>query len=212
MDDLSDTRNAVTQTSAQWLGIRCDVSSGADLEALAAAVDERFGRCDVLVNNAGIYPSRPFDALDFEFWRRVMSVNLDGAFLACRALVPLMKRNQWGRIVNMVSSSVENARPNLSAYKASKLGLVGLTRGMAPDVAPYGICVNAVSPAFTRTPGNLARISEIGDRLTEMANMQCIKRIAEAEDVAPAVLFLTSEDAGFITGQTIYADGGLYFK
>jgi NAD(P)-dependent dehydrogenase (short-subunit alcohol dehydrogenase family) len=210
--DLSGTRNDVEIARGQWLGVQCDVSSPEEVIELAGAVEERFGRCDVLVNNAGIFPDRHFDETDFALWRRVMSINLDGAFLTCKALVPLMQRNRWGRIVNMVSSSVENSRQALSAYKASKLGLVGLTRGIAPDVAAYGICVNAVSPAFTRTPGNMARIAQIGDRLTEMANMQCIKRLAEPEDVVPTVLFLTSDDACFITGQTIYADGGLYFK
>lgn len=211
-EDLSDTRNEVHGIHGQWLGVQGDVSCVDDVKRLAAETDQRFGRCDVLVNNAGIYPDRQFDEMDFELWRRVMSINLDGAFLMCQAIVPLMRRNGWGRIVNMVSSSVENSRPALSAYKASKLGLVGLTRGLAPDVADYGICVNAVSPAFTRTPGNLDRIAVIGDRLGEMASMQCIKRTAEPEDVAPAVLFLTSDDASFITGQTIYADGGLYFR
>jgi NAD(P)-dependent dehydrogenase (short-subunit alcohol dehydrogenase family) len=98
------------------------------------------------------------------------------------------------------------------AYKASKLGLVGLTRGLAPDVAAFGICVNAVSPAFTRTPGNLARSPDITKRFAEMAETQAIRRIAEPEDVVPAILFLTSEEARFITGQTMYADGGMYFK
>lgn len=210
--DLSDTRNGVEGAGGRWLGVRCNVSASGDVAALAGILDREFGRCDVLINNAGIYPDMRFDEMDFELWRRVMSVNLDGAFLTCRAMIPLMQRNRWGRIVNVVSSSVENSRGALSAYKASKLGLVGLTRGMAPDVAGYGICVNAVSPAFTRTPGNEARISQIGDRLREMADMQCIKRVAEPEDVAPAILFLTGEDASFITGQTIYADGGLYFR
>ena len=209
--DLSNTARDVESAGARWLGVPCDVSSAEDVKRLAAAVDQEFGRCDVLINNAGIFPDRRFDDMDLELWRRVISVNLDGAFLTCREMLPLMRRNRWGRIVNMVSSSVENSRPALAAYKASKLGLVGLTRGMAPDVAGYGICVNAVSPSFTRTPGNEARVSHIGDRLKEMAEMQCIKKIAEPEDVVPAIL-LTSDDASFITGQTIYADGGLHFR
>jgi NAD(P)-dependent dehydrogenase (short-subunit alcohol dehydrogenase family) len=210
--DMSDTRQLVEKAGATWLGVRCDVSSAADIETLVAKTDQAFGRCDILVNNAGIFPTSPFEDLTFESWRHVLSINLDGPFLMCKALTPLMRRNGWGRVVNIVSSSVENSRPGMVAYKASKLGLVGLTRGLAPDVAAFGICVNAVSPAFTRTPGNLARSPEIAKRLAEMAETQAIRRIAEPEDVVPAILFLTSEDARFITGQTIYADGGMYFR
>jgi NAD(P)-dependent dehydrogenase (short-subunit alcohol dehydrogenase family) len=212
LDDLSETQSQVQSLGGRWRGVRCDVSSYESVSSLAAEVDRAFGRCDILVNNAGIFPSRDFNDMDYEFWRRVMSINLDGAFFTCKALVPLMKRNTWGRIVNLVSSSVENTVPTMSAYKASKLGLVGFTRGLAPDVASAGICVNCVSPAFTRTPGNLARGPEVALRLEVFKEAQCIKRVAEPEDVVPAILFLTSDAARFMTGQTLYADGGLYFR
>ena len=212
IEDLSDTQQMVEKAGAAWLGRRCDVALPADVADLAAQIDKAHGRCDILVNNAAIFPSCPFEQMDFTLWRRVLAINLDGPFLMCKAIVPLMKRNTWGRIVNIVSSSVDNSRPTMSAYKSSKLGLVGLTRGMAPDVAAYGICVNAVSPAFTRTAGNLARSPEIAQRLAAMSETQCIKRVAEPEDIVPTILFLTSDDANFVTGQTIYADGGMAFR
>jgi len=210
--DLSETAALVTDSGAGFLGVTCDMSSTADIAALAAKTDQAFGRCDILINNAAIFPTAPFADVAFDVWRQVMAINLDAPFLLCRAIVPMMKRNGWGRIVNIVSSSVENSRPGMTAYKASKAGLVGFTRGLAPDVAADGICVNAVSPAFTRTPGNMSRSPEMTRRLAEMADTQCIKRIAEPDDVVPAILFLSSDDAGFVTGQTIYADGGMYFR
>ncbi len=213
--DLSDVEETGAQVKAlgrRWLGVQGDVSNGDDVARWATEVDREFGRCDILVNNAAIFPSKHLEEMDYAFWRNVMAINVDGPFFTCKAFVPLMKRNSWGRIVNIVSSSVENSYPTMSAYKSSKLALVGFTRGIAPDVAPYGICVNGVSPAFTRTPGNLARNPEIEERLNVMKDGQCIKRIAEPEDVVPTILFLTSEDSGFVTGQTLYADGGWYFR
>jgi NAD(P)-dependent dehydrogenase (short-subunit alcohol dehydrogenase family) len=148
--------------------------------------ERKFGRCDILVNNAGIFPSRHFEEMDLELWRKVMAVKLDGPFMMCKAIVPLTKRNKWGRIVNIVPSSVENSRPTMCAYKASKLQLVGFIRDLGPDVAQDGICVNAVSPAFTGTPGNLARSPETAKR---MAEMQCIKRVAEGKMWCPQSSF-----------------------
>jgi 3-oxoacyl-[acyl-carrier protein] reductase len=209
---LTETKALVHRAGARWLGITHDLSSPDGLSELGNDIENAFGRCDILVNNAAIFPTIPFDEMTYAAWRKVMAINLDTPFLLCQLVVPLMRRYKWGRIVNVVSSSVENSRSAMSAYKASKAGLVGLTRGLAPDVGDDGICVNAISPAFSRTAGNLKRGPEIVRRLSEMAQTQCIKRVAEPEDVVPTILFLTSDDASFVTGQTLYADGGMHFR
>jgi NAD(P)-dependent dehydrogenase (short-subunit alcohol dehydrogenase family) len=134
-------------------------------------------------------------------------VNLDSQFLMVKAVLPLMKAGGWGRIVNLTSNSIGLARPGVSHYMASKMGAIGFTRGLANDVAAFGITVNAVGPSLTRTPGILASIPDAV--LDQIAGLQAIKRVAEPDDVVGTILFLTGEDSGFVTGQTIMADGGL---
>ncbi|HEY7466448.1 MAG TPA: SDR family NAD(P)-dependent oxidoreductase [Dehalococcoidia bacterium] len=206
LTDLTETESLVRRTERDWLGIRADVSSEEDAGRIAGAVDAAFGRCDILINNAGIYPFRDWEEMDFATWRRIISVNLDSQYLMCRALVPLMKRNAWGRIVNISSGSLLNNGTRLTAYKASKAGVIGFTRGLASEVGDYGITVNAVGPALTRTPGVIEGGNE--GRLQSSAERLIVKRVPVPDDVAGTVLFLTSEDSGFVTGQTIMANGG----
>jgi NAD(P)-dependent dehydrogenase (short-subunit alcohol dehydrogenase family) len=204
--DLSETGAAVSEAGAEWLGLCVDVTSR---EATLGAVRDiagRFGSCDILVNNAGIFPARPFDELDFEEWRRVLAINLDSQFLVSSAVVPHMKRAGWGRIVNLTSGSVQVAVPNYSAYKASKMGTIGLTRGMAADLGRYGITVNAVSPSLTVTPG---AVEHGNANMQDLAvQLQAIKRPAAPGDIAGLVGFLASDAGEFVTGQTMLADGG----
>jgi NAD(P)-dependent dehydrogenase (short-subunit alcohol dehydrogenase family) len=206
LGDLGDTERLVLQAEREWLGIQADVSAETDVQRLANEIDATFGRCDILVNNAGIYPFRNWDEMDFATWRKIISVNLDSQFLMCQALVPMMRRNAWGRIVNITSGSLLNNGLQLTAYKASKAGVIGFTRGLAADVGADGITVNAVGPALTHTPGVLE--AGMGDRLERSAQNLIVKRIPEPDDVVGTVLFLSSEDSSFVTGQTIMANGG----
>jgi 3-oxoacyl-[acyl-carrier protein] reductase len=208
--EAEETRALVEAHGAEWLGIIADVSSPKDVQRVAEEALARFGRCDILVNNAGIFPSCAFDELSFEAWRKVLAVNLDSQFLMSQAFVPNMKERGWGRIVNMTSGSVQLAAENVAAYKASKMGTIGLTRGMAADLGRYGITVNAASPSLTRTPGVLSSPAAAA-KLEAIANLQAIKRISEPMDVVGLILFLTGEDSHFVTGQTILADGGLSY-
>jgi NAD(P)-dependent dehydrogenase (short-subunit alcohol dehydrogenase family) len=191
------------------VGVKADVSAEEDAERLAGEIDARFERCDILINNAGIYPFRDWEAMDFATWRKVISVNLDSQFLMCQALVPLMRRNAWGRIVNITSGSLLNNGLRLTAYKASKAGVIGFTRGLAADVGVYGITVNAVGPGLTRTPGVLEGGNE--DMLENSVERLIIKHVPEPDDVVGTVLFLSSDDSSFVTGQTIMANGGSGF-
>lgn len=209
IDEAAETRALVQASPAEWLGVVADVSSPGDVTRVSEEALARFGKCDILVNNAGIFPNCPFDELSFEEWRKVLAVNLDSQFLMSRAFVPSMKERGWGRIVNIASGSVQLATERTAAYKASKMGTIGLTRGMSADLGQYGITVNAASPSLTRTPGVLA--GGAADRLEMMASRQAIKRVSEPTDIVGLILFLTGEDSHFVTGQTILADGGLCY-
>ncbi len=201
-----DTLKLLAKTSPGALALEADVSDSAQTATVGEQIAARFGRVDILVNNAGIFPKVHIDELDYATWRRVIAVNLDSQFLMVKAVLPSMKRGGWGRIVNLTSNSVVSTVPQLSHYMASKLGNIGFTRGLANDVAQFGISVNAVGPSLTRTPGALDGHSQ--ETFNAVAQGQAIKRSAEPDDVVGTILFLTSEDSAFVTGQTIMADGG----
>lgn len=207
--DLGETGELVRAAGGNWLGVSADASDTADVARACGDVMRRFGRCDIVVNNAGIYGYVAWDDVDWETWRRYHRVNLDSQFLMCKAFVPDMKVRGWGRIVNITSDSVALSIPGTVPYKTTKMAIIGFTRGLATDLAPHGITVNAASPSLTRTPGVIECMGE--ERLREIAERQMIKKVAEPKDFVGLVLFLTGEDAHFVTGQTLFADGGLAF-
>ena len=192
--------------------IECDVGNPVSVTALKEQVEKGNG-CDILVNNAGIYPMQTFDEITFDDWRRVLSVNLDLMFLMTKAFAGSMRQQGWGRIVNIASDTVSLLVPNLIHYITSKAGVIGFTRSLATEFGERGVTVNAIAPGLTRTPGTLAQKIPGGmsnDALFDlMANMQSIKRGEVATDLAGAISFLASDDAAFITGQTLYVNGGL---
>src|ERR1041385_8153270 len=207
------TVKMVEQAGRQALACKCDVTSPDSIAAMAADVHKKFGRCDILINCAGIYPQRAFDDMTFEDWRRVLSLNLDSCFLVSKQFVPGMKQRQWGRIVNMSSSTLGSVVTGFVHYVSSKGGIVGFTRALASELGPHGITVNAISPGLTRSPGALARkpragIASMDEEFTLVAQMQAIKRPEVPEDLVGVLSFLTSDDAAFMTGQTLNVDGG----
>jgi len=213
-DNADKTIRLIENTGGQAAAVKCDVSDPASVAALKAAVEKGGARCDILVNNAGIYPVQTFDEITFEDWRRVLSVNLDSMFLMAKALSGGMRQKGWGRIINIASDTVSLLVPHFVHYITSKAGVIGFTRALATEFGVHGVTVNAIAPGLTRTPGTDAR-REIPGEITNaqlfalMANMQSIKRGEEVSDLVGAVSFLASEDAGFITGQTLYVNGGL---
>jgi NAD(P)-dependent dehydrogenase (short-subunit alcohol dehydrogenase family) len=210
----AETVKRVEAAGGQAIGVSCDVSSPESISALAQEVERTFGRCDILVNNAGIYPQKPFEDMTFADWRRVMSVNLDAAFLTASTFLPGMKRRNWGRIVNMSSGTFNTVAVHYAHYIASKGGVIGLTRALASEYGPFGITVNAISPSLTKSPGTTSRPPRAGrasldEEFAAVAAAQAIPRPETPDDLVGAMSFLTSDDAAFMTGQTLYVDGGL---
>ena len=209
-----DTETMVRATTRKAVSITCDVTSERAVAALAENVQHQFGRCDILVNNAGIYPVQPFEDVTFADWRKVMALNLDAVFLLCKAFMPPMRQRCWGRVINVSSSSLHTLASGYTHYIASKGGVVGLTRALATEFGNDGVTVNAVSPSLTRTPGTEGRQprpgrSSMDEEFQALANLQAIKRVQVPQDIAGVVSFLASDDAAFMTGQTLYADGGM---
>ena len=191
--------NAVTQS--------CDVTSAEDIQALADRVKSEFGRCDILINNAGIYPFQSFAEMSFADWRKIISVDLDSLFLTCKAFVPLMQQHNWGRIINISSNVCWAVAPNVTHYTAAKMGVIGFTRALATEVAEAGITVNAVAPGLVRT--GTTESGEQAEMFDMVKQMQAIHRTEEPEDVAGVISFLASDDSRFMTGQTMLVDGGM---
>jgi pyridoxal 4-dehydrogenase len=188
------------------LAITADISSEADAGAIAAETLERHGRIDVLVNAAAIVPFIPWDEVDFAYWRRIISVNLDGAYLLSRAVERPMREAGYGRIVHIASNAFFAGTPNMGPYLAAKGGLIGLTRALATELGRYGVTANAVAPGITRTEGCLA--TPHADSFDFVQALQAIPRHGLPEDIAPAVAFLASEESGWVTGQVLVADAG----
>lgn len=207
-ENAAETMAALAGTNAECAAFSGDVTSEDDVARLSAEIAERFGRCDILVNNVGIYPNEPFEAVTFAKWRQVMAINLDSMFLTAKAFVPGMVDRGWGRIVNMASNTFGTPVTGYSHYIASKGGVIGFTRALASDLADRGITVNAIAPSLVRTHGTQVTNPRSDERFEAVSSMQAIKRTQMPEDLAGTLSFLASDDAAFVTGQTLYVDGG----
>jgi pyridoxal 4-dehydrogenase len=207
---LADIQGEAVERAAAELadahGLQVDVSKADDVQRMVDETLERHGRLDALVNVAAIVPFTEWDDIDFDEWRRVMSVNLDGLFLCIKAAEKPMREAGYGRIVNVASNVVLAGTPNLAQYVASKGGVWAFTRAAARELGKYGITVNSVAPGLTASEGVLA--SRHAEAFEFVQMLQCIPRRGESSDIAPAIAFLCTEEAGWVTGQMLVADGG----
>ena len=188
-----------------------DVSLEGDVADLATAVTDRFGGVDILVNNAGAYPMQGFLEMTYEQWRETFAVNIDSVFHMCRAFVPGMVERRFGRVINVSSTSFMEGMHNYTHYNAAKAAVVGFTRSLALEVGPAEVTANVLAPGLVRTPTTDSGPQAEGMFEGFLAE-QALKRTETPADLAGAVSWLASEDASFVTGQTIVVDGGWHFN
>ncbi len=210
MVDLSGARmrDAARGLSGEIMFVEADIRDAAAVSAAHTHIAEKFGAVDILVNNAGILSNNKIEATSDEEWRRVLGVNLDGAFYWSRAVLPAMKTRKWGRIINVSSLAAKTGGLTAgTAYSVSKGAMSALTFSLARESAAFGVTVNAISPAYVKTPMVTEGLSE-AQRVALLATIP-VGRFCEPEEFAHVVRFLASPLAGFITGEVVDINGGL---
>ena len=204
--DEETVERAAGEIGGTAVGFKADVTKAADIDKLFEKTVERFGRVDIVVNNAGITRDSVMIRMAEKDWDMVLDINLKGAFLVTKAAARIMMKQRYGRIVNISSVVGLKGNAGQANYAASKAGLIGLTKSSAKELASRGVTVNAVAPGFIAT--------EMTEALPEAAKQQFLERMflkrpGSPQDVAAAVLFLASDEASYITGQVLAVDGGL---
>jgi len=203
-----------TQTDAKSLSVKVDVANEASTQTMVKSILDQYGRIDILVNNAAIFATIPMnrggiDTIDPGEWDRMMAVNLKGLFFCCRAVLPAMRKQQSGKIVNISSGTALNGSAGRIHYVTSKAGVIGFTRTLAREVGDDNINVNAIAPGSTLSEDNPSEeiLKMRGARVAD----RCLKRVQLPKDLVGTVLFLSSPLSDFMTGQTVAVDGGVAF-
>ena len=216
--DGAETVAAVENAGTEAIFVKCDISKQEECDALTKAAMDRFGKIDVLINNAAHFGGlvlRPFTEISSEEWNKVMEVNTTGPFQCCKSVFPYMKGGGGGKIVNISSASVLEGAPGMPHYVCSKAAVMALTRVLAREMGPHNISVNSIMPGYT--------MSDAGDRINKdkqfdmpdiddiQMPMRCLKRTPMPEDLVGTAIYLGSDLCGLVTGQIIVHDGGLTF-
>ena len=212
--DIDSGASVVAEIEAaggQALDVPTDVSDEASCMNMAAQAVNAFGRLDILVNNAALFTSierSPFDEISVDLWDRVMAVNIKGVWLGCKAAVPEMRKNKYGKIISICTGRIFKGAPFFLHYDASKGAVLGMTRSLAREVGDANICVNAIAPGSTMSENVVARLNWMGGGPANTVNSRALKRDETPEDLVGACVYLASPDSDFVTGQTIVVDGG----
>lgn len=191
-DQLAEVAKKINDSGGEALGIRCDVTSEKDVEKMVEETLQKFGRIDILVNNAGILQSGPIVSVETDEWRRVIEINLIGTFLCTKVVAPTLIEQKRGRIINVSSRSGKIGHPFLTAYCASKHGVVGFTKSLAEELAPFNITVNAICPGVVET-----------DMVSETVREQVGSSIIKPRQIAELALYLASDESSAVNGEAI---------
>lgn len=205
---LEEVAKEIEAVGRRSLAVYADVSNKTDVEAMVQTTLDTFGRIDAVVNNAGILIASYVEHLKEEHWDSVLDVNAKGTFLVIQAVLPHMKKQKYGRIVNIASIGGKHGAPEQAHYSASKAAVMGFTRVLAQEVGTFGITANCVCPGIILT--DMGRVN-LDDRIVREAWQEktALRRIGDPEDVVGPVAFLASDDAAFVTGQSLNVDGGI---
>lgn len=201
----------ITALGRRALPITADVSSKEQIQAMVKSAVAEFGRIDAVVNNAGILIASPVESLAEAHWDAVMDINAKGTFLVVQAVLPLMKAQAYGRIVNIASIGGKHGAPEQAHYSASKAAIMGFTRVLAQEVGPFGITANCICPGIILTDMGRVNLDDPTIRGAWQAKT-AMARIGSPEDVAGPTAFFCSDDSAFVTGQTLNVDGGIVFS
>ncbi|MDQ7787902.1 MAG: 3-oxoacyl-[acyl-carrier-protein] reductase [Thermodesulfovibrionales bacterium] len=205
--DAHEVASALSDRGVKVLGMKLDVSRAEEVERVFEEIRKELGRIDILVNNAGITKDGLLMRMSEEAWDSVMDINLKGAFLCTKEAIKDMARQRYGRIVNITSVAGFMGNPGQANYSASKAGIVGFTKTVAREYAGRGVTANAVAPGFIET----AMTDVLSEKIREeMKKLIPLGRFGSVGDIAHAVLFLAAPDSGYITGQVIHVNGGMY--
>jgi NAD(P)-dependent dehydrogenase (short-subunit alcohol dehydrogenase family) len=210
--DLKGSADTARELGERASGQDVDVSSAEQVHAMTQAVLSRYGRIDVLVNNAGIYTSlekRPFDEIPPAEWRRVFEVNVEGVWHCCSRVAPAMREAKTGVIVNIASAAVAKGNPLLLQYVASKGAVLAMTRVLARELGEFGVRVNTVSPGFTLSDGVMATAAQRHSQLAGSRDARALHEDLQPGDIAGAVAYLVRPEARMMTGQNLTVDGGM---
>jgi NAD(P)-dependent dehydrogenase (short-subunit alcohol dehydrogenase family) len=209
--DGKETVDAIAAQGGEALYVNTDVTSEESTQEMARKVVERFGRIDILINNAALFADlvkKPFWEIPVKEWDKVMAVNLRGPFLCAKAAYPQMKKQGKGKIINVASGTFYKGLPHFLHYVVSKGGNVALSRSMARELGDAGINVNTIAPGYTETDILKEHPQDPPEVINFAATSRCIKRQETPEDLTGTIVFLCSDDSDFITGQAIIVDGG----
>lgn len=215
---MNATVQDLTSRGIKASGVKVDVSKRDEVQRAMQGIVERCGQIDILVNNAGVTRHRPFSTLNSEDWDFVLAVDLKGVFFCSQAVAPHMTQRRYGKILNISSISgtgasahaVGGSQGGNANYAAAKAGVIQLTKTLARELGPHGINVNSIAPGFVLTSmtGTTRSPQEVKEHIAARAGMAVLGRAGTPEDIANAVLFFVSDESSFVTGQTLYVDGG----